>query len=81
MPCPYSELFGKPNEGVHRYRFMGIAIVDAVSTVASALLISRTIGYSFTNTLLFLFLLGIILHRIFCVRTTIDKLLFKYKEN
>ena len=32
--------------------------------------------YDFYKILIALFILGIILHRLFCVRTTIDKLLF-----
>jgi len=45
-------------------------------TIVAAFVISYLSKYSFFYTLLFLFVLGIILHRLFCVRTTIDKLLF-----
>ena len=72
--CPYSAIFGRPKEGVHKYRmFNDIAVVDTVLTIIAAFLISRR---HFWIVLILLFLSGIILHRMFCVRTTIDKLLF-----
>ena len=74
--CKYKDMFGKPNEGVHRYRIFNIAVVDVVSTIVVAFLISYFFEYTFWKTLIILFLLGIFFHRIFCVRTTIDKLLF-----
>ena len=36
MSCPlakYKDIFGKPNEGAHSSRFLGIAIVDAGATI------------------------------------------------
>jgi hypothetical protein len=67
---------GVPNKGVHSYRFLGLAIVDVIMTIVLALLISYFCKIPFIYTSISLFLLGIILHRLFCVRTTIDKLLF-----
>ena len=72
----YKDIFGKPNSGVHKYRFFGIAIVDVAETILGAWIISYYSGYSFVYTLGFLFILGIIVHRLFSVRTTIDKLVF-----
>lgn len=66
--CKYKDIFGKPNEGVHSYRILDIAIVDVIATII--------IGSIFNFNLFNLFLLGIISHRIFCVRTTVDKILF-----
>lgn len=74
--CKYKDALGEPGKGVHSYRFMGVAIADVVMTVIGALLISFLIKKSFLIVLIILFILGIILHRLFCVRTTIDKLLF-----
>ena len=74
--CKYKDALGEPGKGVHSYRFMGVAIADVVMTVIGALLISFLIKKSFLLVLIILFILGIILHRLFCVRTTIDKLLF-----
>jgi len=74
--CKYKDIFGKPGEGVHSYRIANIAIVDVILTVLAAYLISYATSSNFYIILLILFALGIILHRLFCVRTTIDKLLF-----
>ena len=75
--CPYKNLFGKPNEGVHKYRILDIAIIDLLLTVGAAYLISRYYNQDFKLIFTILILLGIIMHRIFCVKTTIDKLLFR----
>lgn len=76
--CKYKDIFGKPKEGLHSYRIMNIAIVDVLATI----LLAKAIQYYIipeTDIWLILagsFLSGIILHRVFCVKTTIDKLLF-----
>lgn len=75
--CKYKDLIGKAGEGIHSYRLFNIAILDVLVTIIIAYIIHFFVPYNFTTVLIFLFLLGIILHRIFCVRTTIDKLLFK----
>ena len=79
--CKYKNLFGKPNTGVHSYRFMNIAIVDVILTIIIAILLSYFLKKSFIYTSIPLFILGIMLHRLFCVRTTIDKLLFPNAKN
>jgi hypothetical protein len=76
--CKYSNLFGAPNTGLHKYRFFDIAIVDVVATVFLGIFI-KVYFFKKTNILKimpFIFLLGIISHRVFCVKTTIDNLLF-----
>ena len=74
--CPYSEIFGRLGEGPHSYRIANIAIVDVLATLLGAFVISLFFKYNFLYVTVILFILGIILHRLFCVRTTIDKLLF-----
>jgi hypothetical protein len=74
--CKYKNILGKPNEGIHSYRFCGLAIVDVILTIIAAFLISYFKNISFFISLLGLFLLGIFLHKLFCVRTSIDKILF-----
>ena len=74
--CKYKDILGKPNKGVHSYRIFNIAIVDVLLTILAAFILSIVTKYKFIYTLIFMFVLGIISHRIFCVRTTIDKLLF-----
>ena len=74
--CKYKNALGQPGKGVHSYRLFGVAIVDVIMTIVAAYLISYFFKYSFIYTTIILFVLGIILHRLFCVRTTVDKLLF-----
>lgn len=77
--CKYKNALGIPNKGIHSYRLFGVAIADVIMTIICAFIISYMFKFSFTYTLIILFILGIILHRLFCVRTTIDKLIFSNK--
>ena len=74
--CKYKNILGIPGKGVHSYRIFNIAIVDVILTIILAYIISYIFKISFVKTSIILFILGILLHRLFCVRTTIDKLLF-----
>ena len=74
--CQYKNAFGKPGEGAHRFRVLNIAVVDFTLTLIGAYLISYLTGFSLYYVVPTVFLLGIILHRMFCVRTTVDKILF-----
>lgn len=76
--CPYKYILGVPKKGIHSYRIFDIAVADVVMTIFGALAIAY-----FTNNMKSvpyilggLFLSGIILHRLFCLRTTVDKFLF-----
>jgi hypothetical protein len=85
--CAYKDLFGAPGTGLHSYRIMNIAVVDVISTLILAFVIHQIILENCLNiywisiwwVIVACFLMGIILHRLFCVRTTIDKLLFGAK--
>jgi fatty acid desaturase len=74
--CKYRNALGVPRTGAHSIRIGNIAIVDVVLTLVGAYIIAYFARTSFAWTAAGLFLAGIILHRLFCVRTTIDKLLF-----
>ena len=74
--CKYKDIFGEVGKGAHSYRIFDIAIVDVISTIVIAFIISKLFKVDFIKTMIGLFILGIIMHRLFCVRTTIDKLLF-----
>jgi hypothetical protein len=77
--CKYKNALGEPGKGIHSYRIGGIAIADVIMTIIGAYFISFIFHWKFSYTLLGLFLLGIILHHLFCVRTTVDKILFPSK--
>ena len=74
--CKYKDIFGKPNTGVHKYRLFGLAIVDVILTIIGGYLIAIFLKLPILYTIIVLFVIGILFHRLFCVRTTIDKLLF-----
>jgi hypothetical protein len=74
--CQYKDIFGKPGEGGHSYRIFNIAIVDVVFTIIFAVIMAKVFKWDILRTIIGLFIVGIIMHRIFCVRTTVDKLLF-----
>ena len=74
--CKYKNALGVPNEGIHSYRLFGVAIVDVVMTIIGAFMISYFFKYNLLYTPICLFVLGIIAHRLFCVRTTVNKIIF-----
>ena len=77
--CKYKDILGKPKTGIHSYRIFDIAIVDVILTILFAKFIQYYICKQ-TNIwiiIIFTFILGIIMHRVFCVKTTIDKILFE----
>lgn len=81
MSCPFKEyrwIFGKEGKGVHSIRLFDIAIVDVLATIIGAFLLSYYFKINFWIILFILFILGIILHRLFCVNTTINKLIFGF---
>ena len=75
--CHYKNLLGKPDTGIHSFRIANIAVFDVLITLLFAyilcLLFPNIPKYIF---FIGIFILGIIVHRIFCVKTTINKLLF-----
>jgi hypothetical protein len=74
--CKYKDIIGKPNTGIHKYRIFDIAVLDVAVTFLAGFLLSWFFKWNVWYTLGGIFLLGIISHRIFCVRSTVDKLLF-----
>jgi hypothetical protein len=85
--CSYRNALGVPRRGVHRQRMLGnLAMMDVALTVIASLLLSFFFFSPFQYFVYFIkifvivFLtlvgLGILLHRLYCVRTTIDIWLF-----
>ncbi len=79
--CKYKDIFGKPNQGLHSYRIFDIAMIDFILTIILAIFLSKILDTNIFLTLVFTFLLGIFAHRLFCVDTTIDRLLFINKNS
>lgn len=74
----YNRIFGDAGsrEGMRKYRIFGIAIWDTIIVLAFAYLFSLWNRLPFITNALGLFVLGIIAHRMFCVRTAVDRILF-----
>jgi len=69
------DLFGAPGTGVHSWRIADIAVVDTAMTVIAAWLFSKWAHKPFLTVFLILFLIGEIMHLVFCVDTKVVKLL------
>lgn len=78
--CQYKDVLGVPGKGVHSYRIFNIAIVDVLLTFIFAYLFYYCLwdnyDYGYWVYVVLLFVIGIVLHRVFCVKTTIDVMLF-----
>ena len=74
--CKYKNLFGKPGEGLRQFRIFDIALYDTIVVILIGILFSWVTKINIWIVLIVLFISGIIVHRLFCVRTGIDKLLF-----
>ena len=76
MTCKYADVFGKPNTGIHSHRLLNLAIVDLALTILVCCIIAYVFKFNPGLTILVGLLVGILAHRIFCVNTTINKLIF-----
>ncbi len=79
--CQYKDILGVPNQGFHKTRLFGFARNDVLGTFAIAFLIAiifyrKTLLKSFIIISIILFILAILLHRLFCVNTTLNKMIF-----
>jgi len=77
--CPFSaykNIFGEPKTGIHSFRIMDIAVLDVLAVVFIGFIIAYVGNFDLWKVLIVLFLSGILAHRLFCVRTTVDKWLF-----
>jgi hypothetical protein len=74
--CKYKNAFGEPGAGLRKYRIFDIAIMDTAVVIVIGYFISLFMKWPIINVLAVLFISGIIVHRMFCVRTGIDKIVF-----
>lgn len=69
-------MFGREGEGVHALRFFNVAVIDVLGVALFGALIAWWLRVNVLLVCLVLFLIGIVAHRVFCVRTTWDRLIF-----
>lgn len=75
--CQYKDIIGKPNTGIHKqFRVFDVAMFDAMTVFIAGILLGYYMKWNIPITVGGLFLMGIVAHRMFCVRTTVDKWLF-----
>jgi hypothetical protein len=76
--CKYKDIFGEPRKGAHSYRLFDLAIVDVIATYLLSLYISKHYKeYSVLKLFIILMVLSVFIHKIFCVETTLTKMVFK----
>ena len=74
----FKDIFGKPNEGIHKYKIGGIAAVDLGLTLGAAYFISST---NWIPAFIILLILSIFVHLLFGVDTTLIKMIFNTYSN
>lgn len=76
MLCQYKHVFGKEGNGVHSVRVFDIAVIDVFFTMLAAWWLSNQLKVSFIIVMMVLMVIAVIVHRLFCVNTTINKAIF-----
>ena len=65
----YKDIFGAPNTGVHKHRFLGLASVDLFMTILASGVIAYIFNFSVIVVVITLFILAEFMHLIFGVDT------------
>lgn len=79
--CKYKNIIGEPNTGLRKkYRVFDLAVMDVTTTLLFVWAVSYYSGYPFVYTLVITFVIMVISHRMFCVRSTTDRWLFPDKK-
>ena len=73
--CRYRNSLGAPGRGVHTH-VAGVAVVDLGLTLLAAWALARWLGHPWWWWALGLLAAGVAAHRLFCVRTAVDRFLF-----
>ena len=70
--CRYRDSLGRPGEGVHAPRLLGLAVVDVVGTALIAALVARWRRWPVAWTVAAAFAAAVVVHRAFCVDTALN---------
>jgi len=76
--CEYKDLFGEPGKGIREWRIFNLSIVDVVGAIILGLILSKLFNTSKIGGVFLSFILGLIFHKLFCVETTLNKLIFNF---
>lgn len=75
MLCQYSDIVGKPHEGFHKTRIPLInwALWDTIGTLFLAMITNQLLPFgSIWSHFIIWILLSIVIHYIFCVKSTLS---------
>lgn len=73
MFCKHADVFGRPGEGVHSTRIGGYALYDIIGTFLLAFITTYLFRVNIFVSVLAWFIVGEILHYMFCVKTAFLK--------
>ena len=76
MFCQYKNIFGLPGIGFHNHFMFNFAILDLIATFIIAIIIAAYFDISVIKSFIILMVSAIIIHKLFCVNTVLNKLLF-----
>lgn len=74
--CKFKDILGLPGKKFHKHFGFGFAILDLVFALAVAMLITYFTKICLWKTFIMVILLAIILHRLFCVNTVLNVMIF-----
>lgn len=77
MFCKHAEIFGKPDEGLHKPKLFGFAIVDVLLTIVLAIGIDQYTQMNLSVIIILLLIVSAIVHKAFCVKTKLTGLIFE----
>lgn len=70
MLCKYKNIFGVSGKGFHSTRLLDVALFDYIGTVLLAIIISKFTKLPLVLSTILMFVLGLVLHWVFCVPTS-----------
>jgi hypothetical protein len=77
--CYYKDSLGVPGDNQYT-RLFGIRVRDVITLIIGVYILSLLTKISYWKMFIYILILMVIFHRIFCVRTATDKLLFSNNE-
>jgi len=75
MLCEYRDIFGVARQGVHSTRLLDVALFDYIGTIVLAIIVSKFTKLPLVLSTILMFVLGLVLHWVFCVPTSALKFL------
>jgi hypothetical protein len=69
-------MFGEERKGVHSFRLFDVAVVDLFLTLLAAYYIAKYTKNDFWIVSTILLIVGVVMHRLFCVKTKFDYIIF-----